>query len=197
MGFWVENWAGNILKSLLCLSQETRWSLKPVGTRPGIMYALCKGHKDIVNDFSSFLPILSTINTSTYKLAKFRVPNLKFLTSNKYRVKGSFNFYEESAEQDSEFFMASLDVDSVFTNMPLEKTIDICTNTLFENTETVEGLSEIKFKELLFLKKVFKSKLQKQVSGVAMGLAPTQANVGLYFYLNTRQELVAQFFIWL
>ena len=138
------------------ISQETRWSLKPVGTRPGIMYALCKGHKDIVNNFSSFVPILSPINTPTYKLAKFRVPNLKFLTSNKYTVKGSFNFYEESAEQDSEVFMASLDVDSVFTNMPLEKTIDICTNTLFENTETV-GLSEIKLRNFYFLKKFLKA----------------------------------------
>ena len=52
--------------------------------------------------------------------------------------------------------MASLDVDSVFTNMPLEKTIDICTNTLFENTETV-GLSEIKLRNFYFLKKFLKA----------------------------------------
>ena len=47
--------------------------------------------------------------------------------------------------------MGSLDVDSLFTNIPLEETIDICTNTLFENTEKVEGLSKIEFKELLSL----------------------------------------------
>ena len=45
--------------------------------------------------------------------------------------------------QDSEFFMGSLDVDSLFTNIPLEETIDICTSTLFENMEKVEGLSKI------------------------------------------------------
>ena len=47
--------------------------------------------------------------------------------------------------------MGSLDVDSLFTKVPLEETIDICTNTLFKNTKKVEGLSKIEFKELLFL----------------------------------------------
>ena len=42
--------------------------------------------------------------------------------------------------------MGSLDADSLFTNIPLEKTIDICANTLFENTEKVEGLSKIELK---------------------------------------------------
>ena len=47
--------------------------------------------------------------------------------------------------------MGSLYVDSLFTKIPLEETINICTNTLFENTEKVEGLSKIEFKELLSL----------------------------------------------
>ena len=70
-------------------------------------------------------------------------------------VKGSFNFYEEIAEQDFEFFMVSLGVDSIFTNVLLEKTIDICTNTLFENIEKVEDLSKRKFKEFLSLGKKY------------------------------------------
>ena len=47
--------------------------------------------------------------------------------------------------------MGSLYVDSLFTKIPLEETINICTNTLFENTAKVEGLSKIEFKELLSL----------------------------------------------
>ena len=47
--------------------------------------------------------------------------------------------------------MGSLDVDSLFINISLEEIIDICTNTLFENMEKVEGLSKIEFKELLSL----------------------------------------------
>ena len=37
--------------------------------------------------------------------------------------------------------MESLGVDSLFTSIPLEETINVWTNTLFENTEKVEGLS--------------------------------------------------------
>ena len=83
--------------------------------------------------------------------------------------------------------MGSLDVDSLFTNIPLEETIDICTNTLFENTEKVEGLSKIEFKELLSLVgkesySIFNGQLYKQVDGVAVGspLGTTFANAMLF-----------------
>ena len=45
--------------------------------------------------------------------------------------------------------MGSLDVDSLFTNLPLEETTEICTNELFKKFETAEGLSKSDFKELL------------------------------------------------
>ena len=93
---------------------------------------------------------MSEINTRTYKLAKFFVPILKSLTSNEYTVKDLFAFAEETVKQDSQFFMGNLDVDFLFTNIPLEETIDICLNTLFENMEKV-GLLKIEFKKLLSL----------------------------------------------
>ena len=79
----------------------------------------------------------------------FFVPILKSLTSNEYTVNDTFALADQIVEQGSEFFMGNLDVDSLFTNIPLEETIDICTNTLYENTEKVEGLSKIEFKEPL------------------------------------------------
>ena len=88
----------NILKKLVAsnsISEETRRSLKPVGTRPGIMYRLCKVHKDIIDNCPPFGPILSAINTPTYKLPKILVRILKSLTSNEYTVKDSFAFAEE------------------------------------------------------------------------------------------------------
>ena len=114
----------NILRKLVVtnsISEETRKSPKPFGTRPGIMYGLCKVHKDIINNCLPFWPILLAINTPTYKLAKFLVPVLKSLSTNEYTVKGSFAFAEEIVEQDPEFFMGSLDFDSLFTNIPLEE----------------------------------------------------------------------------
>ena len=44
--------------------------------------------------------------------------------------------------------MGSLDVDSLFTNIPLDETIDICVNQLFENTDTVEGFTKSELKQL-------------------------------------------------
>ena len=73
------------------------------------------------------------------------------MTLGNLKKQDSFGFAEEIVGQDSELFIGSLDVDFLFTNIPLEETIDICTNTLFENTEKVEGLSKIEFKELLSL----------------------------------------------
>ena len=45
--------------------------------------------------------------------------------------------------------MISLDIDFLFTNIPLDKTIETCINTFFENTESATGLSKIEFKVIL------------------------------------------------
>ena len=42
--------------------------------------------------------------------------------------------------------MGSLDVDSLFTNIPLDETIDICLNQLSEDTNTIEGFTKLEFK---------------------------------------------------
>ena len=129
------------------------------------------------------------------------MPILKSLTSNEYTVKDSFAFAEEIVEQNSEFFMESLDVDPLFTIIPLEETIDICTNTLFENTEKVAGLSNVEFKELLSPATkesyfIFNGKLYKQVDGVTLGspLGPTLANSFLaHFEKNWLQNCPCDF----
>ena len=102
------------------------------------------------------------------------------LTTNEFTVKGSFHFAEEIVDQQHDLFMGSLDVDSLFTNIPLEETIEICTNELFKESETVEGLSKTEFKGLLPLVTkdshfIFDGKLYKQIDVLAMGspLGPT------------------------
>ena len=115
------------------------------------MYRLCKVHKEEVEGCSLFTPILSALQTPTYNLAKFLVPILDPLTKNEYTVKDSFHFAEDICEQDPSLSMGSLDVDSLFTNIPLDETIDICINQLFENTDTVEGFTESELRHLLCL----------------------------------------------
>ena len=85
--------------------------------------------------------------------------------------------------------MASLDVDSLFTNIPLDETINICTESIFSESDTVEGLNKSEFKELFSLTTkesyfIFNGLLYIQIDGVTMGspLGPTLANAFLCFY---------------
>ena len=159
-----EKYFGNIFEKLVAsnnISEETRRSLEPVGTSPAILSAIVSA-------------ILSAISAPIHKFAKFLVLVLKSLISNKYTVKNSFAFAEEIVGPDLEFFMGNLDIDSLFTNILLEKTIEICVNTIFETTERDDGLSKIEFKELLSVATkefsfIFNRKLYKQVEGVTMG----------------------------
>ena len=60
-------------------------------------------------------------------------------------MKDSFAFAEEIVHQGSKLFMGSLDVDSLFTNIPLEETINICTNFLYNNEDVIEGINKSEF----------------------------------------------------
>ena len=69
--------------------------------------------------------------------------------------------------------MGSLDVDSLFTNIPLEKTINICTEPIYDQNDNVEGLNKSEFKELLSLATkesyfIFIEILYKRIDGVAV-----------------------------
>ena len=133
------------------MSKEMRKFVKPVGTRPGIMYGNCQVHKQQVDGCTPFRPILSALQTPTCNLTKFLVPISNPLTKNEYRVKDSFQFAEETFEQDRILSMGSVDVDSLSTNILLDETIDNCINQLFENTDTVEGFTKSESKKLLSL----------------------------------------------
>ena len=168
------------------IEQEDYFKLCPSGSKFGTLYGLAKIHKKLIDGCPPFRPILSAIGTPTYKLAKFFVPILNSITTNEYSVKDSFEFSKEILKQNSKFYMASLDIDSLFTNLPLNETIDICVKNLFENKERVCNLDKNSFTKLLTLSTkesyfVFDKKYYKQVDGIAMGspLGPTLANAFL------------------
>ena len=108
-------------------------SLYPQGSQPGITYGSSKIHKPLVNGFPKLRPILPAVNTGTYKWAKFFVPLLRYVTSNQFTLKDSFEFAKIVCEQDAGLSMTSLGVGSLFTNVPLEETINICVNELFKS----------------------------------------------------------------
>ena len=101
-------------------------NLKPCGSQPGVLYWLCKVHKGSDDQSPPFRPILSAINTPSHKIANFLVPMVSELTKNKYVSKDSFEFAKNVREQSPDLFMDTFDIDSLYTNLPLEETFDIC-----------------------------------------------------------------------
>ena len=160
--------------------------LNPTGTQPSVLYGLGKIHKPAVNNIPKLRPILSAINSPTYKLSQYINKLLKPFTMNQYTTKDSFNFALDISKQDSSHHMSSLDVDSLFTNIPLNETIQICGNLLFRDNPIVDGLNKEQFEQLLTIATtesliLFDGIYYQQTDGVAMGspLGPTLANVFL------------------
>ena len=190
----MESAINNCLDELLdggYLSKEDHKTMKPTGSRPGVMYGLCKVHKDTTNSqvVPPFRPILSAIRTCTYNLAKFLVLVLTECTVNQYTIKDSFTFAQEVTEQNVDHYMVSFDVESLFTNIPLDETIEICVKRLYKRKKKVKGLLKRHFKELLTLATkssvfVFNGVYYSQIDGVAMGspLGPTLANLFLAYH---------------
>ena len=103
--------------------------------------------KSRLKDFEK--PILSAINTSSYKLAKFLVLLLTLLTPNNFTIKDSFSFAEELFSFDGARYLSSFDVESLFANIQLEETINICVDKFFQSNTKVNNLTKESFQSLL------------------------------------------------
>ena len=71
-------------KNFEVISETVYKSLKPRGSRFGILYGLCKVHKQLVDNCPPFRPIISAIKTPTYNPGKFLVSLLEPITTNIY-----------------------------------------------------------------------------------------------------------------
>ena len=168
------------------ISESVYKDLFPTGSKPGILYGLPKVHKENC----PARPIMSAIGTYNYRLAKFLVPIFQPFSINQYSVYDTFSFFKEitNFKSDTKLCMASFDVSSLFTNIPLDETIDYAVNLVFENSDTyvyndcsfnkeqLRKLLQLAVKENHFL---FNGRLYDQIDGVAMGspLGPTLANI--------------------
>ena len=146
-------------------------------------------NKAIIDVCPPFRPILLAIGTPSYKLTKFLVPKLSSIMFNEFTVKDSFPFPEEILHQAGNLFMGSLDVDLVFTNIPLKETSNICTNLLYNYVDVMQGINKSAFENFLSLATqksyfTFNDILPKQKDGVAIrsSLRPTMTNFFLSFY---------------
>ena len=161
------------------LSEQGYKKLYPTGCCPGKFYGTAKIHKLLVKGGINELPIrpiVSNLNTATYNLAKYLSKLLSPLRQSGNTVKNTEEFIEELKQQklSKEHKMLSFDVKSLFTNVPLNRTIDIILKRIYEKNEIVTSITKNEMKEMLILctKNVhftFESRTYVQTDGVVMG----------------------------
>ena len=85
--------------------------------------------------------------------------------------------------------MASFDITSLFTNIPIDETIDIILDQLFSSAQLFQGFSREQLKQLLNLSVknchfTFRGRFFDQIEGVAIGLplGPLFANIFLSYH---------------
>ena len=184
----LEDKLNRLLRSIKNTIGESIYNqLRISGSRPGTLYGLPKIHKPN----NPLRPIISSIGTFSYNLAKFLVPIIDPLTRNEYTIGNASEFIKElcNLQMPRSAILASFDIESLFTNVPLKETTDIVTNTLFEQNLNTFGLEKKQLEKLLTISTsdsvfTFNNKLYAQVDGVSMGscLGPSYANAFLCFH---------------
>ena len=113
---------------------------------------------------------------------------------NEYTLKDSFEFAKDIINQNLGCFMASLDVDIPFTNVPLDETIKICIDELFKSKMTVSGINKKEMLEMLSLTLkesiiLFDNKYHGQTDGVAMGSPLGLTLPNIFFVIPERFQI--------
>ena len=121
------------------------------------------------------------------EFAKFFVPLPRPFSTNTLTITDTFSFVKEILNlpfNANNVVMASFDITSLFTNIPLDETIGIIVNNSFYNTSRFHGFTVQQFTNLLIITAknchfVFDGKLYHQKDGVAMDspLGPLFTNI--------------------
>ena len=170
----------NHLKDNGTISEELYNELFSSGNAYGVLYGLPKIHKEGV----PLRPILAAYNTPNYSIAKYISNLITPYTNNQYSLTNSASLIPEILTQDTDLYMVSLDVTSLFTNVPLHLTVQIILDMLFPNADDLfHNFNKSDFKKFLELAVldtsfIFNKIVFKQTDGVAMGspLGPAFAN---------------------
>ena len=181
-------------------------TIYPSGSQPARIYGLPKMHKiRSSNGVPPLRPIVSSVNTFNYQLAKYLCNLLQPHLPSTYSISDTFSFVEELKTVNfSNKFMVSFDVVSLFTNIPLKESIDLAVSYIAEGNPNLK-LSKADLVKLFSFATsqtnfLFNGKLYDQVDGVAMGspLAPVLANLFLghheNIWLNKYQGPSLQFY---
>ena len=162
--------------------------MRPKAAQVGRSHGLPKIHKKYT-DLPSFRSIIDTTSTHHCGVGKFLTRLLNSLTQNVYSIKDSFKAVDRIRSIPTELFdegycYFSFDVTSLFTNLPLNKTINIILHRIYKENLVRTNLRKSTLKKLIKDSRTkttfsFDGKIYKQTDGVPMGssLGPVLANV--------------------
>ena len=166
--------SGNLRKKVH-FDSDVYEAVYPSRSQPAGRYGIPKMHKpQAPNSTSPFRHMVFSIGTYNYSLAKYLSNLLQPHIPSTFITSDSFTFVKEINDISTQgTFMVSFDVESLFTNIPLEE----CSNLAIKyNTEGNPGLKRSKdeLKRLFeFATKgthfLFNGTFYDQVDGVAMG----------------------------
>ena len=176
------------LKTLKIIDLETYQNLFVKGSGPGILYGLPKIHKIDFSTKFQYRPIFAAYNCASYKISKFIIPYLAPFTKNQFNLSNSYDFSNKVKNLKFPFrpVMVSFDIENLFTSIPLEETIEICLDLLFNNNTSASGFTRDLFEALLrnsILNSIFtfnqRFYLQKDGLGMGLPLSPILADIFL------------------
>ena len=98
-------------------------------------------------------PIISNIGTATYNTSKYLAKLLSPLTKSKYTVDSTKDFIANVRKMkvDDDYEMVSFDVSSLFTNVPLDNTINLILDKVYKKKLVKTKLKREELKILLEL----------------------------------------------
>ena len=113
------------------------------------MHKLPEGSKNVDN--LPVRPIVSSIGTATYETSKYLANLLAPLAKSKYTVESSKEFISRIKGKTihNEFELVSFDVTSLFTNVPLEFTIQVILDKVYDQNRIKTKLKREEMRALL------------------------------------------------
>ena len=141
------------------------------------------------DSFPKLRPIVLSIGSFNYNLARFLCDLLSPLVPNDYSCEDTCSFVSQIKNANlSGKYLVSYDVTGLFTNILLQETIDVAINLIFNHNPNLNITRKELKKRFLFATSqthfMFNSKFYNQIDGVAMdsSLAPVLANIFMGFH---------------
>ena len=184
------------MKKSGALQTELYNRIRPAAAATPTLYGLPKRHKE-----SPCRPILASYDSFAYECAVGLSEILTPLHKHPSNINDTFDFVTRILSSKlGPNHMASFDVRSLFTNIPIDYLIDEILEKSFPDKKALfHGLTHSQFKKLLTwtTKKTtlqFNNRYFKQINGAAMGspLAPLFSDVCMNWLIDQSQKIATQ-----